>query len=65
MLYHLYFLKADGRIAHVLPVDGADDEEAERCLETHRHAHMIELWDGSRLVGRYEPVEGKVHQKVL
>lgn len=62
--YNLYFLRRDGKIAHIISCEAADDAQAEECLKTHSHAHPIELWQESRLVGRYAPVRCGVFERL-
>jgi hypothetical protein len=55
--YRFYFMTENDRIARGQNVECADDEEALRRARTLNHANAVEVWEGSRTVGR---VDGKL-----
>jgi hypothetical protein len=48
--YRLYFLDADGRIAHALELECRDDDSAIQLAETHVDGRAMELWSLKRRV---------------
>jgi hypothetical protein len=54
--YRLYFLHLDNRISRAIDVDCAGDEHAIEQASSFRYVHVIEVWQGTRLVKRIEPM---------
>lgn len=48
--YRLYFLGPQGRIAHVLEMEGRDDDHAIEQAESHADGRAMELWHRARMV---------------
>ncbi len=61
--YYLYFLRDDGGISHVLAVQAESDRDALTAVNGHGHAHLIEIWRDSVLIGVSEPAsrDPRVH----
>lgn len=53
--YRIYFLDERGRIARAEDIESVDDSEASAQARERRHAHLIEVWQGSRLAAIVEP----------
>lgn len=53
--YRLYLFNESGHIGRSKEMACDDDQQAiERATEL-RHAHLVEVWQGARLVKRIEP----------
>jgi hypothetical protein len=52
--YRIYFLDDDGQLASAQDLAAADDREAVKKARQLLDRQDIELWDGERLVGRFE-----------
>lgn len=50
--YRLYFLDERGRIVRPLDLECDTDQQALTLAREHRRQHGMELWQGTRLVGR-------------
>lgn len=53
--YRIYFLNGQGRIVRALDIDCADDDEARLKARELAVAEPVELWERTRLLGRFEP----------
>lgn len=54
--YRLYFIDVTRGITKPATViDCPTDEDAVAVAEGHRAEHILEIWDGKRLVARIEP----------
>ena len=54
--YRLYFLQND-HIREARVIEAEDDPAALSKAEEHRGGHALELWLGSRRVGRFDPID--------
>jgi hypothetical protein len=58
--YRIYTLTNNDRVAApARPVNCADDAAAIQNARQWLDGHVIEVWDGGRLVGRLDPDEKK------
>lgn len=61
--YRVFFLDREGRIAHAEPLAANNDAEAmvlaQRIL---RDAARCEVWNGARLVGKFDGLNGGILQ---
>ena len=53
--YYAYVIGDDGHITSRIEVIGTDDAEARRLAKQLVDGHAIELWQGTRMVDRFEP----------
>ena len=53
--YRLYFLSADDHVLRAEDIQSADDAAALDAARILGHAAVIEIWCGTRLVGRVRP----------
>jgi hypothetical protein len=53
--YRLYFLHLDNRISNAVDLDCETDEAAIEKVSSLRYVHAMELWQGTRLVKRFNP----------
>jgi hypothetical protein len=52
--YQIHLLNAWGRIVQTVSIECIDDEEARSIVEKHTGSFPLELWEGERIVERYE-----------
>lgn len=55
--YKAYALDPDGHVILRTDLVCADDVSAKQCAQRLAVNHSIELWQGKRLVGRFEPLK--------
>lgn len=55
--YRAILLAADGRIATLSRLDAQDDAEALVRAAGMVDGHAVELWDGSRFIAHFPPVD--------
>ena len=53
--YRLYFLDKNDHIRRRIDLDCRDDAHATEVAAEHMDGNARELWDGARLVRRFEP----------
>lgn len=54
--YRVYFLNAQGGINRAVELDCSDDDQAQEAARALAAQQPVELWERSRLIGRYDPV---------
>lgn len=55
--YYAYIMGHDDHITSRVIVTSEDDAEAKRLAKQLVDGHAVELWQGARLVERFEPEE--------
>jgi hypothetical protein len=55
LLYRAYILGPDGHITKRIDLFCIDEQEAIRRARLLADHHPVELWDGARMVERFEP----------
>lgn len=55
--YRIYSMDRVGHIAFAQDMECADDRDALRQGKEHAEPYGVEVWRGSRLVGRIAPVQ--------
>ena len=61
--YRVRFFDADGHAAHAHQMDCQNDDDAIERAARLRHRHGLEVWEGERLVWRFETREPKRRAK--
>ena len=54
-VYRAYVVGDDGHIIKSVDLDCIDDEVAKQEAQQLVERHVIELWDGTRRIARFEP----------
>jgi hypothetical protein len=57
--YQVHFLDAFGRILRTIQIECEDDDRARAIVEERAGTDPMEVWQGERLVERYEPELGR------
>ncbi|MDP3174940.1 MAG: hypothetical protein Q8M88_10960 [Phenylobacterium sp.] len=52
--YRLFMLDPEGHVRSATVLECADDAEATARAAEHPHEHGMELWQGARVVHRFE-----------
>jgi hypothetical protein len=58
--YRLYFRNAAGHFMRAIDVEAVDDAAARTAARQLDHAHRIEIWTGTRMVGIVQANERKL-----
>ena len=53
--YAAYILDRDGHITNRIDLPCLDEASAKESAKALADGHQIELWDGDRLIGQFEP----------
>jgi hypothetical protein len=54
--YTVHFIDRMGQLAHSKSMECQDDDAAIERTAAVTHRHALELWQGERLVWRFEPL---------
>ncbi len=52
--YYLYFFDIHNHVRRRLDLECRDDDHAIEAVNEHRHTMAMELWQGARMVKRFE-----------
>jgi hypothetical protein len=58
--YYAYFVGADGRFTKRVAIVCDDDEEAKGLAKQMVDGHAIELWQETRMIATFEPVNTRL-----
>jgi hypothetical protein len=53
--YRAYLLDADGHIIDRIELSCGDDESAKAQAREFVNGHVVELWDGGRMIATFAP----------